>query len=507
MKGFPYGSLAGDRIYYETDWTDYFKDMFGTGVVGSVLNQFEVTSVPGELKANVDTGLSFLQGRLGLMSIAEQPAFSAPSSGTRYDRVVIKDDRVARVITCYVKTGDAVNPPSMTRDANTYEISLAKLTLVSTMTDLDSIGCLIESEIADPTVCGIINRLNQNKCDTLYNSTLPQLNGNFTGFSQAHGTTFGAISDGEDLYVFGGTSSNNFLSLFDTSAGSWSSKATMTTGRTYPNLTYYDGVIYAIGGYTGSSVASKKNEAYSISGNSHSAKADKTTATWWHGQTLLGTTIYCFGGITGGASSTKTSEKWVIDDASWGSVADLPSTPGTTYPVSACNNGTNIYVAYHDGAIKFTRYNVGTDSYTSLTAPSTIIYQLWYIEGHIFAMNSSSQLLRYDIATDKWFTVCTATGVAISSNCMATINDEYRFALPVASATNSKYYTYFYKLGDITYNAHLNIRARSNQLIQACNLTSLQAGSCVPLLLGDAYGIFINDITVNQTSHTLHLMA
>ena len=76
----------------------------------------------------------------------------------------------------------------------------------------------------------------------------------------------------------------------------WSSKATMTTARSWLTSNIYNWVIYCIGWYT--SVVVWTNEAYDIATNTWSSKATMTTARHSLTSQIYNWVIYCIGWYT-----------------------------------------------------------------------------------------------------------------------------------------------------------------------------------------------------------------
>lgn len=522
IKSYPWPTIIdedtglGDRDYTDADFADYFKTIFGTGVILSALNGFEASAVAGQKKVKIDTGLAYLEGRMALNETAVEPDFLAPTSGTRYDYVILESDADERKINIYVKEGTSGAPPAVTRAGDIFEAALFKLTLTSTMTDLTSAGCAIESMIANDTVCGIINRLNQNKVDSLFDDTLPQLNGTWAGFAQnaGNGGSYKICVDADDnIFVIGGdTSPYNFTNKFDTT---WHNLTAMTTGRSYIGLSEYGGYIYAIGGtadaWTG---VSKKNERLSITGNTWAGMTDKTTGTACHAQVYLNGKIYCFGGLTAYNTWVKTSEAYNIADNDWDNLADLPTTPTltATYRILGATDGTDIFLYYLDasdgaGTKKFIKYNTGSNTYTTLAAPPTAsIYEIFFADGCIFAFYNNT-IYKYTIATDEWITLTTASGLAVTSYGALAMLSDRRIMMPIYGGSNSKSFTYYYYIGTTTQNQTISIRKRSDANLKIMNLTAQAFGDgSMGFLLGDKYGIIVNLSTVTATSHDLELV-
>jgi hypothetical protein len=517
LTSYPWDSVVdeesgvGDRDYTSDNFTQYFKYLFGdsinngTGIVYAVLNQMNVSSVTGELKAQIDTGMGFIEGRMVLIDTAVEPDFVAPVSGIRYDRVVLKADKADRTIVAYVKEGTAGAPPALERAGDVFEISLFKLKLIAGMVDLDSIGCEIVDERADASVCGIINRLNENKVESLGEVTLPQLNGTYAGFTQNHSSQYSVCKDPltDDIFVFGGYSSSpiNFVSKYDHVDKAWYSMMTMITARGQVGTVEAGGLIYLIGGYTGGSAYSKKNEAYDILGNSHVAKTDKPTACGYPCCVVLGGYIYCFSGTSSSGYLTKL-ERYLISGDSWDTLASMPLTP-TGY-VSGCTNGTDIYLNF--SSTYFYRYNVGSNNYTRLADTASQLSHMFYVDDYIWGFDGSN-IYRYDITNDKWLK-CTNNSVgwgAMSYPYMAVQLSDRRYTTVGYSGVTSKYYTYYYYLGISTEPRNLSIRKRDDPNLLIMNIDTQYSGNSVGFLIGDKYGIYVNLNTVTTENLKIEL--
>jgi|GEM_PF-791449 len=125
--------------------------------------------------------------------------------------------------------------------------------------------------------------------------------------------------------------------------------------------------------------------------------------------TSVGGNIYTFSGIQNGV---EVATSYRFDGATWTTIAPLP---GDSEYAAAVNDGTNIYVLGGSDQAGFAqttvyRYNVGTDSYTTL-APFSI--PTWnqaavYLNGKIYKLGgttgftSNNAFEIYDIASNTW---------------------------------------------------------------------------------------------------------
>jgi len=175
-----------------------------------------------------------------------------------------------------------------------------------------------------------------------------------------------AILNNSDFYIFGGSNGTgmmNVASKYSTTLNSWSNLTNMPTARAEMGVAEVNGVVYCIGGWTGS--PSNKNEAYTISTNSWQTMANLPVA------------------ITSCDAATYNNKVYI-----------LGGTLGTT-------------VTY------FYEYNPQTNSYTALANPSQnrsqsslVVYnnKIYLVGGYYYngSYNSSNKLDEYDPSTNTW---------------------------------------------------------------------------------------------------------
>lgn len=111
-----------------------------------------------------------------------------------------------------------------------------------------------------------------------------------------------ATALGSKIYVAGGYSfSNNgrhltTLEEYDINTGTWSTKASMQTGRRGHTSHVINSVLYVIGGENGGEIASV--EAYDFATNTWSNKASLSVERSFHSSCVYNGNIYVFGGFT-----------------------------------------------------------------------------------------------------------------------------------------------------------------------------------------------------------------
>ncbi len=184
---------------------------------------------------------------------------------------------------------------------------------------------------------------------------------NDTIFSISNAQTsdgFRTVVYGSDIYAFGSK-----VSKYSTISNSWSSLLNMPTVRGECGVAEVNGIIYCLGGWTGS--ISNKNEAYNISTNTWSTMANLPSSISGCMAVSLNNKVYIVGGTLGTT---------------------------TTY---------------------FYEYNPATNTYITLATPSqnrmhsglvTYNSKIYLIGGHYYngSYNSSNKLEEYDPSLNTW---------------------------------------------------------------------------------------------------------
>ncbi len=120
---------AGHQVisYTDADWRTLLKPIAGDGVFAGWRNSLAITSSAGTV--TVDTGGAALAGRLYDNSTPVSKSVGTPTTATRIDRLVVRDDVAANTTTVVLKTGtEGGAAPGLTTDEGTvYEISLAEV--------------------------------------------------------------------------------------------------------------------------------------------------------------------------------------------------------------------------------------------------------------------------------------------------------------------------------------------------------------------------------------------
>lgn len=156
-----FDSVNGDRPYASADFARVFRSLVRRdGIISGDGDMLAVSATnPPSLDVVVSLGSAWIQGRhyhlYGAPELLQvpQPHTSLP----RIDRVVVRMDtaQAARKIEAYIKPGTpsaSPVPPSLTRDTEAWEISLAKVYIAPGATQITNDD--ITDERHDDEVCG-----------------------------------------------------------------------------------------------------------------------------------------------------------------------------------------------------------------------------------------------------------------------------------------------------------------------------------------------------------------
>lgn len=156
-----FDSISGDRIYTSADFALHFaRLLLRDGVVASLDGDLQATpTAPESMGVKVASGSAWVQGYgFEVFSAAETLSLAASDpTNPRIDRVVVRLDRSSpvRSVALAVLTGTpAPSPaaPALTRDATTWELSLAAVTVPAGASTI--VAGNIADERSDETVCG-----------------------------------------------------------------------------------------------------------------------------------------------------------------------------------------------------------------------------------------------------------------------------------------------------------------------------------------------------------------
>lgn len=146
-----FNSKDGDRKYNASDWANYFKPLFVSGVFNGDL----FVSAGTGMQVVVATGYAWLEG-YGYNNTEDLVIDLEVASGNlnRYDAIKVKLDLSARTITAYAdKGGNAASPtkPTNERSDTVFEITIAEIYIAAGTTQIT------QSMITD-------TRMNSAKC-------------------------------------------------------------------------------------------------------------------------------------------------------------------------------------------------------------------------------------------------------------------------------------------------------------------------------------------------------
>lgn len=157
----------GDRSYDAASFARVFESLTPRdGIVAGADDELEVVaSSPAAMSVEVSEGVAWIQGRYYQLysspEVLTVPA--ADSTNDRIDRVVVRLDlsTAARTISvAYVEGTAASSPsaPSLTRNSETWELSLAQILVEANATEIETAD--ITDERGDTTLCGAIQTVN-----------------------------------------------------------------------------------------------------------------------------------------------------------------------------------------------------------------------------------------------------------------------------------------------------------------------------------------------------------
>lgn len=195
--------------YASADFARHYKTIAGNGYVLSKDDELRVTETsPTSLAVNVHTGAGWIEGRyFEVYSSKERLELDDPSASDRIDRVVVRLDlnnRLVELDTINGTPATSPSPPSLTRTASIYEISLAQVYLASGATAIASSD--ITDERNDATVCGISKHSSAGTAQALSSSDIQT----YLALSKTAGSSAGAettiewdtaIYDNENIFT------------------------------------------------------------------------------------------------------------------------------------------------------------------------------------------------------------------------------------------------------------------------------------------------------------------
>lgn len=157
-----FNSVNGDRKYNADDISNYFLKLISNGVFATPSNAMQVQAIAG-MSVSVSAGWGFINCKWINNDAPYVLTLNASDVVlNRIDRVVLRLNSAnsMRSMGIYIKTGSAANspqPPTLTRDGNVYELSLAQIYIGADVTEITQAN--ITDERANTSVCGWVTGL------------------------------------------------------------------------------------------------------------------------------------------------------------------------------------------------------------------------------------------------------------------------------------------------------------------------------------------------------------
>src|SRR5262249_10533096 len=191
------------------------------------------------------------------------------------------------------------------------------------------------------------------------------------------------------IYVFGGIDStftpSSVLQIYDVSAGTWSTGATMPGPRYFASAAYYsaNGKIYVIAGFDQNFLETTTTWEYDPVANTwDTTRANMPVGTGGAGYSIVGQNIYLAGTWNGGLGSTQ-NYRYDIVANTWTSIAPVPV---NIYRPDSGAIGTNCYLVGGGNPFVGGRFKGPKVLHPSTNSPMTA-YNSTYI---------------YDTLSDSW---------------------------------------------------------------------------------------------------------
>ena len=160
-KYFPFPSISGDRKYGVDDWVGYFSPLITNGVYKGGM---AVTA--NGLTVTVGTGSAVINGyKYDNTATLTFTLGAASQSFARIDRIIIRWDKVNRVINTMVLAGTAASSPvgaALTRTSTVYDICIAEVTVAA-----KSASVTVKDTREDKDLCGVVSLLVQLDADAI----------------------------------------------------------------------------------------------------------------------------------------------------------------------------------------------------------------------------------------------------------------------------------------------------------------------------------------------------
>lgn len=158
MRSGFFTSVNGDRIYSASFFAEYFASFIGNGVFPNPASNLQVIENTG-MTVTARIGRAWIDGYILFNDTDESIALdSGDATLSRIDKIVIRLDKINRVITVAVKKGTPATVPTapvLQRDSDAYELGIANVRVGAGATGIT------QSDITDL-------RLNNSECGLVH---------------------------------------------------------------------------------------------------------------------------------------------------------------------------------------------------------------------------------------------------------------------------------------------------------------------------------------------------
>lgn len=188
---FPFADVDGDRMYSDTDFSNFYANLFTNGVfatIGTALQIRESSSLG--MRVRVGSGGASINGRQYLNT--EEAEMTIPVASPLQDRedsVVIRLNLSERTMKLFYKQADV----TVVRTDTTYEMQLARIKVLRNATQITNAN--ITDTRADPKVCGYSSPFGEIKTGDLLAQFKSELEANGVVFSDWFENIKGQLSE------------------------------------------------------------------------------------------------------------------------------------------------------------------------------------------------------------------------------------------------------------------------------------------------------------------------
>lgn len=186
---FPFQDVASDRLYTDVQFANFYAKLFKNGVMATVDSGLVIKpSSPASMIVNVGSGAALTNGRQ-LTNSADYPltVTAASASVDRVDSIVVQLNLPMRQVSLLYKEGTI----AIQRDANIYELQLAKITVPKNASTITAAN--ITDMRADETVCGYSSPLGELTVSSLQDQYEAMLQEAFTAIQTEMNTDAGTL--------------------------------------------------------------------------------------------------------------------------------------------------------------------------------------------------------------------------------------------------------------------------------------------------------------------------